>query len=357
MERFFHGLIFILFLFNLDLIAQPIQQQKMFPTKISEIATIPDQQWLDKKKAITQFIKETNAAAQENAKIPPKDSSLFRIMTYNVHYWKSPDDIQNNLQAMINVIKKLNPDVVILQEVSPHAGFGKGKSFDSSIAMQALQALNFQHFAGCNTLGPSHWFGNVIASKTSFTQRNRYAFKNQFPPKTHELRCFVTTNIHLLNKKELSLYGTHLEVGGTDEIRQKQIEEIINDLHQKNLIHKNVIIAADFNATRKSVVIKYLQEQGFKDCFSYLGWQHPFYTNWTGKEIDFIFLSPEWNLPLVGCYVYYDATSDHLPIIMDIQLETPQTEKESEKEYRLTDALIELSDNLNLWNELISNRA
>jgi len=127
------------------------------------------------------------------------------------------------------------------------------------------------------------------------------------------------TQVRLPNRRTITMYGTHLEVSGTEEIRGKQVQEILKIVKLFN--NNNVMIAADFNTVRENSPIKILQKAGFKDCFTYLGWQHPTYTSWTGKEIDFIFLSPKWNLPLAGCYVYYDAASDHLPIIMDIKLE------------------------------------
>ena len=46
---------------------------------------------------------------------------------------------------------------------------------------------------------------------------------------------------------------------------------------------------------------------------------NPTYTVWTGTVVDFIFCSPEWNLP-VESYIYYSTASDHLPVIMDIIL-------------------------------------
>ena len=300
----------------------PVQQQKMLSTRIYEKAVVNRKTgYLDKYKAIAQFKIETQRGAQENKKIPTKDNSIFRIMTYNVHFWNNPESTAAPLQEMIDIIKTVNPDVVILQEVSPTPGVGRAGPLKGSLAMQKLDGIgfNFNNIATCNTLPPRYWFGNIIASKVSFNTAREKIFKGQ-PDSESERRCFVSAQVTMPNKKELYLYGTHLEVRGRDSIRKKQIEEI-KDLIVANQTNKNVLVAADFNAVRGTSPVKALQKAGFKDCFTYLGWQHPTYTSWTGKEIDFIFLSPKWNLPLAGCYVYYDAVSDHLPVIMDIKLD------------------------------------
>ncbi|MCL4361709.1 endonuclease/exonuclease/phosphatase family protein [Candidatus Dependentiae bacterium] len=321
-NKFFFVLINLIFFIAIDSGSNgPVQKQIMYPTRIHEKAMLPGtSSRLDKYKAIDQFILEMKDAAQENSKIPFKDNSIFRIVTYNVHYWKNPHDNKTTILEMLEIIKNLNPDIVILQEVSPIPGFGMIGHFAHSIAMKLLEEkVKVPNFAFCNTLGRGQWFGNVIASRTPFGNVEAFGFKAQLD--SEENRCYIVAHTQMPNNKELNIYGTHLEVSDkTGEFREKQIKEIFDHAVTK-LKNKNFLIAADFNATRESSTIQLLQKNGFRDCFSYLGWQNPTLTNWTGKEIDFIFLSPTWNLPLAGCYVYYDASSDHLPIIMDIKLD------------------------------------
>ncbi len=307
--------LFLLLIFQISLYAQnTIQQQIMHPSKVG-IHLVDGK--LNKTKAIMQYKEDIAKAQQENDKIPKKDSSIFRIMTYNIHYWRNPENTKDVMQDMITAMQAINPDLVILQEVSGSAGFGKRGPVMNSCAVQTLQSkLNMKDFAACNTIRNS-WFGNVIASKSLFTKKERFFFRTQHH--RTQKRCNLFMELQLPNKQLISGYGTHLEVKGPDTVRLSQIKEI-TDYIEQNLKNKNVFIAADFNSKRNSQAIKYLQQQGFKDCFSYMGWQHPQYTHWAGKEIDFIFLSPDWNLPLAGCYVWYDAASDHLPVIMDIKV-------------------------------------
>jgi endonuclease/exonuclease/phosphatase family metal-dependent hydrolase len=310
------------------------------PAVVSYLKGGPAPVLLDKNKALLEYEKKVKTASAANAKIPQRADAIFRVMTYNVHFWQSPDKKRNVLSDMIAVIKKVDPDIVVLQEVSPKPGFGNGNFFENSEAMQALKDIGFKEFSACNTL-PDAWFGNVIASKKELLARHRYAFTKQVAGR--ESRCYVGTNIMLPNKKELYIYGTHLEVQGDDSVREGQMKEIV-DQYTRVRSQANTLIAADFNATRTSSVITFLQNKGFIDAFNYMGWQQPALTNWTGKEIDFIFLSPDWNLPLAGCYVYYDATSDHLPIILDIKLESVEQKSQEARQAEIDAKLQEEAD-------------
>lgn len=62
-----------------------------------------------------------------------------------------------------------------------------------------------------------------------------------------------------------------------------------------------------------------IEQAGFKDSFAKAGLQGPKFTVWTGKVVDFIWLDNKWLLPLTGSYVYYNAASDHCPVLVDIK--------------------------------------
>lgn len=193
-----------------------------------------------------------------------------------------------------------------------------------------------------------------------------------------EQRCFVGARIQLPNKKEISVYGTHLEVrpimarsadgkgrGLTPDVaRKEQMEELL-DYIKNNDANNNIIIGADFNSFRKqdlqaytiggtplwsllekdwsnilketakdvpqglgnfvdktpaaaTAALDYVASQGYKDSFALGGFVSPQFTVWTGTMIDFLLLSPTWNLGLKGGYAFYSWASDHIPVIIDI---------------------------------------
>lgn len=296
-------------IFNQFCIFPAGKQQQIMGSSAIRKGPKTDDGKLIKVPALQQFEKEMKDAESENLKIPQKKLNIFRIMTYNIHFWRDPYNQKNNLAQMIAVIKKINPDLLILQEVTT----GKMDFNTSPIRQTIEKEIGLKYFNDCNAFKHS-WFGNIIASKIPFIKTDQFNFKEDELGK----RCVVFAQMELQNKN-LNVYGTHLEVSGNDNIRKEQIKEIADKIAKEHK-DQNCLIAGDFNATRDSGTVKLLTDNGYTDCFTHLGWQHPNITNWTGIEIDFIFLSPNWNLVIDGCYVYNDSSSDHLPIIMDIAI-------------------------------------
>lgn len=298
----------------------PVQQQTMSKSWVKE--QLPPGR-KDIKQVIPLFQQDMAAHQAENAKIPPKTDDIFRIMSYNVHFWTDPNR-QANHDAMWQVVDQVKPDVLILQEASGTAYQRDPQVPDRNSPMvKTFTAKGYKYLATCNT-EPGRWFGNIVASKVPSSRMRRAAFAEQERP-GEEDRCFSYMALTLPNGKKLHIYGTHLEVGkikGFDirKLRDQQVKQISQYI-QGNLAKENVLIAGDFNATRYSDAVKNLIDSNFDDSFTALGWQHPVFTSMFGTEIDFMFLNPGWNLPLAGAYIYWSAASDHLPIIMDIKLD------------------------------------
>src|SRR4029078_1034715 len=71
--------------------------------------------------------------------------------------------------------------------------------------------------------------------------------------------------------------------------------------------------------TPTTMALDYVASEGYKDSFTRGGFAAPQFSVWTGTLIDFLFLSPKWNLGISGSYVFYNWASDHIPVIMDIK--------------------------------------
>lgn len=318
--------------------------------------------------------------ATENTKIPANNPNICRIATYNVHFWKNPYDSWGSknikdFQNMFKVIKMINPDILILQEVAGGT-MSLSKEFD-----EEFRKMGFTHGAICSTsesgVKEEGNLYNIICSKypfskpvikKHFTVNPDPSIKNQ----NTEQRCFVGAQIKLPNNEIISVYGTHLEVrpitaaGGRtyspEQARKAQLQELVEHIEQ-NDTNKNVVIGADFNGFRKqdldafaikdrtlweimennwqdllkvmdipahltkqadqkppTLVGNYLNSEGYVDSFEKGGFTPPQFTTWTGTRIDFLMLRPTWNLPIKGTYVFYNWASDHIPVIMDVQL-------------------------------------
>lgn len=326
--------------------------------------------------------------ATENAKIPQKAANTMRIATYNVHFWTNPFGSwgqgvsDEDLKKIMEVIKTVNADVLILQEVggNEQAAWNKIKP--------EFEKMGYKSTA-CASISPNGVYKdgnlyNCIYSKYPFvkTIEKQYATNPMLNSANPEQRCFVGAHIQLPNNKQISVYGTHLEVrpimaksadgkgrGLTpDAARKEQMQELLEYI-KNNDTNPNVIIGADFNTFRKQDLIAhtinsttlwsilekswptilkdtakevpqglgnlvdktpgaavaaldYIASQGYKDSFMVSKFTSPQFTTWTGTMIDFLFLSPTWNLGVKGGYVFYSWASDHIPVIMDIDLST-----------------------------------
>lgn len=338
---------------------------------------------LTRKEKIDKYRTISNQmGATENAKIPKKTANICRIANYNVHFWRNPygkwgAKDKDDFYRMVHVIRRINPDILILEEV------GGGVQDMKAEFNKVFKKIGFAYIACCSTSengvdAPGDLY-NCILSKHPFAKppiKKQYAtnpnssIKKQNP----EQRCFIGASITLPNNTMISVYGTHLEVRpiimrneqanralSPENARKAQLEELV-DYIKSNDQNSNIIIGADFNTFRKqdlfyqignktlwdilqgqwsdilkemdvarnlrsfvdrqppTFALDYLMEQGYQDSFAKAGVNSSQFTTWTGTRIDFLFLSPKWNLPVTGAYVWYDWASDHIPVIMDVSI-------------------------------------
>jgi exonuclease III len=322
--------------------------------------------------------------ATENIKIPAKTADICRIATYNVHFWRNPYGTwgtkdKNDFDKMVSIIKQMDPDILILQEV------GGDVQYVDSFEHEFIQ-MGYKYASCCSTspdgvdrVGSLY---NCILSKFPFAKE---PIKKQFTinpdpfldNQNPEQRCFVGVSVQLPTTV-LSLYGTHLEVRpivtapseqnadsvlrlSPENARKLQLQELLRYI-KDNDTNNNIVIGAGFNGFRKqdlhytifnttlldiinkewpailsemhlpaqlqdlvdreptSMALGYLAEQGYKDSFEKASFRPPQFTTWAGTRIDFLFLNPLWNLPVKGSYVLYDWASDHIPVIMDVSI-------------------------------------
>jgi len=288
------------------------------------------------------FIDDCALYAHENNLIPQhkKNNETVRIATYNVHSWYDCKG-KNNFEGVMSVIKDINADILILQEVSLF-DWKKIKKTCESLGYYCSKSL-FVH----TMYYYLHSFGNMIVSKYPLAQEPIQKTFDADKKMFGDTRGYVKIVVDLPHQKKIKIYGTHLDVyDNTESLRTKEIQELIEDI---GIGIDPCIIAGDFNAVRasdyqyemdgKSVwqmvkdnhkqrtgiergtqALQLLADNNFQDCFTKNSQTSPKFSVWSGVLVDFIWLNTFWNFPLAGCYVYYTAASDHLPIIMDVKV-------------------------------------
>lgn len=296
----------------------------------------------------TLFVTDCGTLSTVNAVIShhEKNNATLRIVTYNVHNWLD-SLFKHNYDGIMHVIATIKADVLVLQE----AGL-----FDTKKVYSDLQGMGYAHIVFCPIKeGTKGQVGNLIASKYPFTKAPRkqcYGVdknrKQEEGTKKPETMNFINAELALPGGKTVSVYDVYLMYGlKPEDHRAKELEELLQAMEADACPNK--IILGDFNAVRardyayqvngKTVwdllqandasrggiktpthALQLLETKGWQDSFAKAGVQGPRFTVWPGKVVDYIWVTPTWQLPIVGSYVYYDAASDHLPIIADIQM-------------------------------------
>lgn len=311
----------------------------------------------------SSFIRDCARDSHLNDIIPQRytNDNKARIVTYNVHKWEDPYGVRN-YDAILATINNIDADVLILQEVILSDSF----NLTADLKKMGYNPPVFMPMSDND-------FGNIIASKYPFSQPPTTKIYN-IDQNAGEQRNYINTVITLPDGNAISVYGTHLDVW--DETGTKRVQEV------QELIaaaqpdprdpHQNIILAADWNAVREqdyrytiapqltaweiqtanfkarhphlntipTDALTHIETSGFIDSFAQaltstknrgklltdlplarlIASTHPTYTVWTGTVVDFIFCGPRWKLPIAGSYVYYTSASDHVPVIMDIEL-------------------------------------
>lgn len=277
-----------------------------------------------------------------NKSIKKHDSNCqLRCMTYNVHMWQGKDR-KNIVDDVIQNIKTTNPDVVCLQEVIWE------KTFIPYVTKKFAE-LGYKHGGGSTFIAGKGALGNMIFSKYPLTNCFKKCFSK---PVRNEYRAFTAGTI-IFNNTPVKIYCLHLDVWDeTGQARLEEIQELTDSIQKYDSHIKNVIFMGDFNAVRKqdyqydingkkvwNMLLKddkerkvstptsledYLIKTGYKDAYELTG-TRPVFTVWSGKIVDFIYFKPGGNLICKDVNAYYSSASDHVPIIVDLAVDTQNT--------------------------------
>jgi len=250
--------------------------------------------------------------------------------------------MQDAHQPILNVIKNLDADILILQEATI-------ESLEEDL--EQLKDFGYAYHASEST---GDFLANVICSKYPIIETATKAFDTNPDDKDEEQRCFVRTVIQLPNNNQVSVYATHLEVRDievneqeidSETARVEQIKELLAYANKHDCMG-NVVIGLDSNSIRQQDLqevvggkrlwdlyvermekieqptahrtLQAFPKNGYQECFDRASLLPPKFTSQQGTRIDFLFLSPRWALPIKRCGTFYSAASDHIPVFMDI---------------------------------------
>lgn len=241
-------------------------------------------------------VRTNEASAQKlNSKVE------IKTMTYNIYSAR-----KMGIEAIAAVIRKVNPDVVSLQEVERNTDLNP---MDFSKEIAALTGMKYYFFAHALTLKKGD-YGNVILSKYPLLQTK--SIHLSVANDGDDIRSF---GYALLEKQGKQFYfaTTHLGYKKDDSTRLKQIAEILAEI--KNL-KKPIILGADLNSRPNSQTMPALQKWftlpcQISDCEWTVPAPKPTYT------CDWLIYAPQHAFEVKDYAVQFwaDKESDHFPVV------------------------------------------
>jgi len=267
------------------------------------------------------------------------DSSVFRIMTWNVQDFINLSEKNDIRSSMMQLIKQKNPDVLCLQEVTNV----EGGRWRISIR-EELEAIGYKYHFFSNDFISSNIHdvvvtrGVVIFSKTPIKDSGRIKLSNETEP---ENLIYINT---IFNNKLLRVYTAHLAsyalfkdtVSSNNdiyEITYRRKRAIQYKLREIEALHKKeaeiiadtvskagfpIVYCGDMNTTPCSYTYRILRDD-FSDAFleNGLGTGATFYKILPMLRIDYCFADKR--LKVVNCAVIKEKLSDHYPVVTDIK--------------------------------------
>jgi endonuclease/exonuclease/phosphatase family metal-dependent hydrolase len=243
-----------------------------------------------------------------SAKSDADGNGVLKVMSYNIHHANPPSKPGLiDLDAIANVIKRDNPDIVGLQEVDRFTK--RSGNIDEAKLLAEKTGMYFQFFKAIDHDGGD--YGVAILSKFPIAD----AAKIALPQVTKgEPRVLSYASIALPNKTSFIFANTHLDATRPDSNRVVQMKTILAALAQRK---KPVILVGDLNCEAKAEPIILLDEQFKRSCTTSCAYTIP--QDLPKKTIDYIAIKNA-NWTVVSHQVVSEVyASDHRPIVVVYQ--------------------------------------
>ena len=236
------------------------------------------------------FAEEANLAAKR-----------IRVLAYNIKHGRGNDG-QVDLERTAAVIRRLNPDVVTLQEVDNKAE--RSGKVDEAKRLSDLTGLQHQAFGSFFDFQGGE-YGMAIISRYPLSDIENLRLPDGAEPRT----ALIAT---VEAPKRFQLAGVHFYA--TEEQRLAQSKKLLENLKDGDL---PIVIAGDFNSRPKSSVLELFADWTIPDK----GDDHlTFSSDEPRSEIDFVLFRPTDAFEVREIDVVHEpVASDHRPLTIDLK--------------------------------------
>jgi len=235
----------------------------------------------------------------------------LRVVTYNIHQGLDAD-YRMNLTGIITELKKLNPEILCLQEVN-RAQFSNGLV---DCLLPISKALDMSYVYGANH--DDKQYGNAILTKYPIKQWDNIKFFHN----SNEVRGTLHASIQIRQianeKSNINIFVTHLDhIAGPGNVRKQQAEEVL----QYWASRPRSIIVGDLNAEPDAKEMHTFYTSGLRDALEMTG-KKDLKTFWEGYgepkplKLDYVFVSPD--LKVADAFISESRASDHKAVVVDV---------------------------------------
>jgi len=241
----------------------------------------------------------------------PVTGVSVKTMTYNIYSAQ-----KKGIEAIAEVIKKNDPELVGLQEVEVNS---INMNFDTGKRLSELTGMPYYYFVKARDLAQGE-YGNLILSKFPLKETKTYLLDVLTSEANAYIRALGTVKVTKENK-DFYFAVTHLD----------HLADNANRLHQIDLIHQYtkdltlpIILSADLNAKPTEEGYKVLTKWFTPGCLNgYCG-----FTAGTPKPdgtIDYLMYAPTDAIIAETYDVDYSSysQSDHFPVTANFLIKNP----------------------------------
>lgn len=249
----------------------------------------------------------------------------LRVLSYNIHYGVGMDS-NKDLKRIADVINRLNPDIVGLQEVADSNMTATISHLTDMIgvfgASTEKETPNLYHLLDIPVPESQLFYGDAILSKYPF----RYLGNLSIPSASSSRYEAMCVDVNFSEKygeetmvRFITTHFDYLRTIGSEYARKAAIE-VIETAFINDSLNIPYILTGDLNATPRSAPLKLLEEKGWviENAGKELATVPSISPQ---KQIDYVLVRPKRRWRIIDVSVIEEElASDHRPILMTLEL-------------------------------------
>jgi endonuclease/exonuclease/phosphatase family metal-dependent hydrolase len=243
----------------------------------------------------------------------------LRVIVLNMHAGKDAAGV-DNLPGIAALVKKYDPDLVLLQEVD--RGVQRSGRVDQPAALARMTGLYASFGKSLDYQGGD--YGIAILSRWR-PKKTSVLHLAVTPPQTRaggskEPRAALRMKYHA-GKLRLIVWDTHLDPSRDDTYRNQEVNDLVRAF--PSVRDSFFLLGGDFNSTPDNGVHQALLQAGLQDawlgCGEGEGMSFP--QDKPRKRIDYLYLSPAFHC--TSARVLEEPVSDHRGVFFEISVSPP----------------------------------